>query len=70
VLVVRNTVAGAIALQSALEAIAGLDDSRLFRATGVAAPHHGRFAREDRRLLDVAVEATSARMRITTTAWC
>jgi CRISPR-associated endonuclease/helicase Cas3 len=33
-------------------------DRHLFRAGGVVAPHHGRFAREDRRLLDTAVEAS------------
>ena len=58
VLVIRNTVAGAIAVQAALEAIVGVGDRHLFRADGVVAPHHGRFAREDRRLLDTAVEAS------------
>jgi CRISPR-associated endonuclease/helicase Cas3 len=58
VLVVRNTVGGAIAVQTALEAIAGLDDARLFRAERIVAPHHGRFAREDRKVLDAAVEAS------------
>jgi CRISPR-associated endonuclease/helicase Cas3 len=57
VLIVRNTVAGAVDVQTALEARAGLDHHCLFRAGGVVAPHHGRFAREDRRLLDAAVEA-------------
>jgi CRISPR-associated endonuclease/helicase Cas3 len=57
VLVVRNTVAGAMAVQIALEATAGLGDQRLFRAGVIVAPHHGRFAREDRKLLDAAVEA-------------
>jgi CRISPR-associated endonuclease/helicase Cas3 len=57
VLVIRNTVAGAVAVQAALEALAGLDDRHLFRARRVVAPHHGRFAREDRKLLDTAVEA-------------
>jgi CRISPR-associated endonuclease/helicase Cas3 len=57
VLVIRNTVAGATAVQTALEHKAGLGDHHLFRAAGVVAPHHGRFAREDRRLLDTAVEA-------------
>ncbi len=55
VLVVRNTVAGAIAVQRALEAEAP-DDAVLFRAGGVVAPHHGRFAAPDRRLLDSGVE--------------
>lgn len=56
VLIVRNTVAGAVAVQRALEAMAP-DDPVLFRAQGVIAPHHGRFAAPDRRLLDAAVEA-------------
>ena len=56
VLIVRNTVSGAIAVQRALEALAP-DDPCLFRAEGVIAPHHGRFAAPDRRLLDAAVES-------------
>jgi CRISPR-associated endonuclease/helicase Cas3 len=55
VLVVRNTVAGAVAVQRAIEAAAA-DGTVLFRANGVVAPHHGRFAAEDRKLLDAAVE--------------
>jgi CRISPR-associated endonuclease/helicase Cas3 len=61
VLVVRNTVAGAIAVQRAIEAAAGGDDGVLFRANGVIAPHHGRFATEDRKLLDAAVEQSFGR---------
>ncbi|WP_135468064.1 CRISPR-associated helicase Cas3' [Crenalkalicoccus roseus] len=57
VLVVRNTVAGVLAAQRALEAAAAPDDAVLFRANGVVAPHHGRFAAPDRRVLDAAVEA-------------
>jgi len=63
VLVVRNTVAGALAVQSALEEIAGPDAPELFRVAGVATLHHGRFAREDRRLLDAAVEAALGKAR-------
>lgn len=62
VLVVRNTVDGAVAVQRALEALAP-DDPALFRAGGVPALHHGRFARADRRLLDRAVEAAVGRTR-------
>ena len=47
VLVIRNTVAGAIAAQQALEAAAGPDSPLLFRCRGVPAPHHSRFAAED-----------------------
>jgi CRISPR-associated endonuclease/helicase Cas3 len=55
VLVIRNTVAQAVATQTALEALD--PDAPCLRVGGVAAPHHGRFAAEDRRLLDAAVEA-------------
>lgn len=54
VLIVRNTVDGAVAVQEALEA-SGRDDL-LFRAGGVISPHHGRYAPADRRVLDAAVE--------------
>ena len=56
VLVVRNTVAGAVDVQDALESELGPAHPALFRARGVPAPHHGRFAAEDRRVLDDAVE--------------
>lgn len=64
VLIVRNTVDGAVAVQRALEAIAG-DESLLFYVHGVPTLHHGRFAREDRRLLDAAVERVLGRTRPT-----
>lgn len=57
VLVVRNTVSGAVAVQRAIEDLAP-DGTLLFRVATVAAPHHGRFAAPDRRLLDAAVEAS------------
>lgn len=57
VLVVRNTVAGAVAVQRELTALAGDDAPELFRVEGIATLHHGRFATEDRRRLDAAVEA-------------
>ena len=58
VLVVRNTVAGVLAVQRALEARGGVP---LFRAAGVVAPHHGRFAAGDRWVLDAAVETAFGR---------
>ena len=58
VLVVRNTVAGAVAVQAALEQEVGLDHSVLWRVRGVPAPHHGRFGSQDRRVLDDAVETS------------
>lgn len=54
--ILRNTVRDAVATQRALEA-AGDVDAPLFRCQGVPAPHHGRFAREDRLLLDRSLEA-------------
>lgn len=57
VVVVRNTVFGAVAVAQALEAQAGIDNPLLFRVGGVATLHHGRFALEDRALLDAMVEA-------------
>lgn len=56
VLIVRNTVAGVLAVQQALEARLGLEHPALFRCSAVACPHHGRYAPEDRRLLDAEIE--------------
>jgi len=55
-LVVHNTVGGAIAVQRALEAAAGPDNPVLFRVARVATLYRGRFAPADRRLLEAAVE--------------
>lgn len=55
VLVVRNTVIGAVAVAHALEAKCGARTPML-RVGGIATLHHGRFAAEDRRALDEAVE--------------
>jgi CRISPR-associated endonuclease/helicase Cas3 len=63
VLVVRNTVGAAIAVQQALEAAAGADAEVLFRVNGIATLHHGRFAATDRRLLDAAVETELGKNR-------
>ncbi len=54
VLVVRNTVASAQAVFDSLREQGG--DALALRAGGGPALHHGRFAVEDRRLLDEAVE--------------
>ena len=55
VLLIRNTVTAAIATwRAALEADGG---SLLLQVAGYPALHHGRFAAEDRALLDCAVEA-------------
>lgn len=55
VLVLRNTVRAAIATQMALEEALGQDHPALFRVRGQVTLHHGRFAAEDRRLLDEEV---------------
>jgi CRISPR-associated endonuclease/helicase Cas3 len=55
VLVLRNTVAQALATQRALEALAGNDHPALFRVAARPVLHHGRYARADRLLLDRAV---------------
>jgi len=56
VLVIRNTVTDCVATHQALEEVAGADEPALFRVAGVTAPHHSRFARPDRELLDASVE--------------
>ena len=59
-LVVRNSVAGAVAVARAvLQAAPDL----AFRVGGVATLHHGRFAPGDRRLLDRAVETAFGKQR-------
>lgn len=54
VLVIRNTVGAAIKTFAAVREIGG--DSLLWQVAGGPALHHGRFAVEDRRLLDENVE--------------
>jgi CRISPR-associated endonuclease/helicase Cas3 len=56
VLVLRNTVTAAIATQQALELLLPAEHEAFFRVGDVRTLHHGRFAAEDRRLLDAAVE--------------
>lgn len=58
VLVLRNTVRGCVAVQIAIEDLAHSTNriSLLFRCAGVPAPHHARFAREDRVGLDNEIE--------------
>jgi CRISPR-associated endonuclease/helicase Cas3 len=57
VLLLRNTVNAAIATQMALEALLPTDHPALFRVGRIVTLHHGRFAAEDRKLLDGAVES-------------
>jgi len=54
VLVIRNLVDDCIATQRALEDLA--DDELLFGVDGTPAPHHSRFAPDDRQRLDDAIE--------------
>ena len=60
VLVVRNSVGGAVDVAKAVEALA---PDLAFRVEGVTTLHHGRFAPSDRRLLDAAVEREFGRAR-------
>ena len=57
VLVIRNTVAGCREVQLELEQQCGDDADLLFRCGGCFTPHHARYSRADRRLLDDAVES-------------
>jgi CRISPR-associated endonuclease/helicase Cas3 len=57
VLVIRNLVDDCIATQRALEEFAD-DPSLLFGVNGIPAPHHSRFAADDRQRLDDAMENT------------
>lgn len=64
-LVLRNTVAACIETQKALERSAearGLTHL-LFRCRDQPAPHHSRYAAEDRRLLDASIEAAFGKQR-------
>jgi CRISPR-associated endonuclease/helicase Cas3 len=60
-LVVRNLRRDAVAVFRAVRELGG--EPWLFACRGVATLHHGRFAREDRVLLDEAAEATLGRER-------
>ena len=56
VLVIRNLQRDCVATARAVVTQAGEELNLLFRCNGIAAAHHGRYAREDRALLDAAVE--------------
>ncbi|RME48232.1 MAG: CRISPR-associated helicase Cas3' [Chloroflexi bacterium] len=57
ILVVMNTVDRANALHRALENCPEMNPEWLFHCNNVPCPHHGRFAPEDRLVLDAAVSA-------------
>ena len=64
VLVIRNTVNFAIETQRAMEEAAAPEDrALLFACQGFPTLHHGRFAAEDRKLLDASVEEQVGRER-------
>ena len=62
VLIIRNTVPAAIATLNALERYTPAPDW-LFRVNGIATVHHSRFSRQDRPLLDAAIEAQLGKAR-------
>lgn len=64
VLVVRNTVPAAVATLRALEALTLVQGGDwLFKVNGVSTLHHSRYSRQDRPLLDQAVEAQLGKTR-------
>lgn len=64
VLVVRNTVPAAVAALRALEQlIQAQGGDCLFKVSGVSTVHHSRYSRQDRPLLDKAVEAQLGKTR-------
>lgn len=62
VLIVRNTVPAAVATLAALEARVP-DRAWLFQVKGVVTLHHSRFSRQDRPLLDAAIEGCLGKKR-------
>ena len=64
VLVVRNTVPAAVATLRALEQLTlAQGGDWLFKVNGVSTVHHSRYSRQDRPLLDKAVEAQLGKTR-------
>lgn len=65
VLIIRNTVADCVATQIALEDAAEEhgETAVLFRCGGVPAPHHSRFAKDDRTALDDEIERALGKAR-------
>ena len=62
VLVIRNTVPAAVAVLRALED-RGADPDWLLTVGGIGTLHHSRFSRQDRPLLDAAIEARLGKVR-------
>jgi CRISPR-associated endonuclease/helicase Cas3 len=65
VLILRNTVLDCLETQLALESLAAERNapSLLFGVDGIVAPHHSRFARDDREALDLSIEARFGKRR-------
>ncbi len=64
VLVVRNTVPAAVATLKALEQLTlAQGGDWLFKVNGISTVHHSRYSRQDRPLLDQAVEAQLGKTR-------
>lgn len=64
VLVVRNTVPAAVATLLAVEALTlAQGEDWLFRVNGVSTLHHSRFSRQDRPLMDTAVQDQIGKQR-------
>lgn len=64
VLIVRNTVLGCLEVQQELEKQSNSDRQILFQVNGRPAPHHSRYAREDRILLDKEIERALGKGRV------
>jgi CRISPR-associated endonuclease/helicase Cas3 len=62
VLVIRNTVPAAVAVLKAIEASAP-DPNWLFTVNGISTLHHSHFSRQDRPILDKAIEAQLGKKR-------
>jgi len=58
ILIIRNLVKDCIKTQKALEEQLGANSEFLFNVNGVSAPHHSRFAPDDRKRLDHEIEQT------------
>lgn len=63
VLIIRNTVPAALATLAALESLTP-DQNWLFQVRGVVTLHHSRFSRQDRPILDAAIEARLGKGRV------
>ena len=58
VLIIRNLVKECVKTQKALEDKLGTESDYLFKVNNIAAPHHSRFAPDDRKRLDHEIEKT------------